>query len=363
MRITWIHGVNRLRGPSMSKWVDQLWSQMGGLPDLQITIDSIEGLPVPLLKGIINRYLLYSLHSRKLDSDLFHIHDHANSHLVTLLPKRAVKVVTVHDIYMLEQPRYQPKSYPFRLFNVLGIRRSDHIISVSEYMKGEIVRKTGYSSEAISVSYCGIDHSVYNPRGDGLDVLEKYGLSEGQRYLLFVGSEIARKNFGSVLEVFERLAEAHSDVCLLKVGNPGSGKARRNSLRRIRRLGLEEKVVFCGFVPEEDLPYLYSNASMLLAPSFYEGGSGMHVIEAMACGCPVVASNIPQSRELVRDAALICDPHDKHDILLKTLSLLEDEHMRRKMTAEGLSRACHFSWARTAEEHLRLYRELLGGQV
>ena len=170
MKITWIHGVKRLRGASMSKWVDQLWVELAGAADtadMEITIDSIDGIPLPFLKGIVNRYLLYSLHSLRLDSDLFHIHDHANAHLVPLLPKKALKVVTVHDIYMLEQPPYRLKSYPFRLFNVPGIKRADHIVSVSRHMKEEIAHRLSYPTERMSVTYCGIDHSLYRPRPGG----------------------------------------------------------------------------------------------------------------------------------------------------------------------------------------------------
>lgn len=361
--MTWIHGVERLRGASMSKWVASLGRELEGGAEsagLDITVDQIGGLPLPFLKGTVNRYLLYSLHARGLGADLFHVHDHANAHLVPLLPAGTPKVLTVHDLYMLDQPAWRVKSYPFKVLNVPGIRRADHIIAVSGYMRDEIARRLDYPAERISVAYCGIDHSLYGPGDGGRRVPPAYGLGEDEDYVLFVGSEIPRKNFSAVLRVFKALCaeRAFRDLRLVKVGNPGSRRDREVSLRNIAELGLEGKVLFCGFVPEEDLPLFYTNASLLLAPSFYEGGSGMHVIEAMACGCPVVASDIPQSRELAGGGALHCDPRDDGEIRDAARSLLTDDALRREMVARGLARAREFSWSKSAREHLRVYRLL-----
>jgi len=356
MKVMWIHGVSRLRGASMNKCVDFLQPAVGRqATDFDIVIDEIKGIRVPFLKGIINRYFLYSIHSLKLRADLFHIHDHANAHLISLLPKNAPKILTLYDLYMLEIPVLNPKVLPFRLFNVPGIRRADHIITISSQMKKEISEKLSYPTERISVIYSGIDHSLYTPRPGCEEVLRQYGLESGTKYLLFVGSEIPRKNFNSVLIVFKRLLESHPDLVLLKVGNPGSQRARNNTMRKMTQLELQDKALFCGFVPEEHLPYFYSNAQLLLAPSHYEGDCGLHVIEAMACGCPVVASNIPQARELAGDAVIYCDPNNVDDILEKTISILEDEKVRAELVSKGPKKAREFSWEKSAKEHISLY--------
>jgi|GEM_PF-1081202 len=361
MKVVWIHGVSRLRSPSMSKWVEMLLPEMRGLSaDLDISVDEIRGIGVPALKGLTNRYVLYTMHSLKLRGDLFHIHDHANSHLVPILPKESPKIVTVHDLYMLEGQVSDLRAAPFRLLNVRGIMRSQHIITVSAHMKEEIVKRLSYPPERISVIFCGIDHARYRPT-QGREVLAgHYGLGEGKRYLLFVGSEEPRKNFPSVLHAFRNLLADHPDLILVKVGPAGSRRYRLQSLKAVEELGLKNQVVFCGHVPEEHLPLFYSHAEALVAPSYYEGGSGMHVMEAMACACPVVASQIPQAKELTGNAVMYCDPHDPDDIYAKTNVILTDEETRLKVVSGGLRRAQELSWERSAREHLVVYGRYLG---
>ncbi|NPV58112.1 MAG: glycosyltransferase family 4 protein [Actinobacteria bacterium] len=363
MRVTWIHGVEKLRGTSMAKWVESLFTAIMGLlanENIQIDIDELNGISVPFLKGICNRYVLYSAHALGLRADLFHIQDHANAHLVPLLPKASPKIVTVHDIFPLTRPLYDFRTYPFRALNVPGIIKADRIISVSEYMKAQISKKLGYPSERIRVAYCGVDHSLYRPTACDKKLLEKYGMITGARYLLYVGSEIPRKNFPAVLRLLKRLSAKHKDLFLMKVGHPGTKNSREASMRELERLGLRDRVIFCGYVPEAELPAIYSGAAALVAPSFYEGGSGMHVIEAMACGCPVVASGIPQARELCGGAALHCDPHDEEELLEKTAILIENEAFRSAMIEKGLKRAAEFSWEKSALLHVELYRDLVG---
>lgn len=359
MNVVWIHGVRRLRGPSMSKWVECLHREMAGLaPDIHVSIDEIAGLAIPFPKGIINRYLMYSIHAAGLSGSLFHIHDHANAHLVPLLRRKAPVLLTLHDLHPLEAGRTDLKSYPFRAFNVPGILRADHVITVSRHMLNEIASKLGYPEDRMSVVYCGVDHALYRPGYRDRTFLESYGLRGDSRYALFVGSEIPRKNFPSVLEAFKRISRNH-DIFLLKVGVAGSRSDRARSLRAIERLHLRDRVVFCGHVPESELPRLYANAELLFAPSLYEGGSGIHVIEAMACGCPVVASDIPQSLELTGGSVLHCDPRDVDDIYHKAIALLEDHELREKVRRDGLGRAREFGWEKAAAAHVEIYRQFL----
>lgn len=361
MKICWIHGVSRLRSPSMSKWVEYLLPEITRKsPEYDIFVDEIKGIPVPYpLKLAVNRYTLYSLHARNLSADLFHVHDHGNSHVLSMLPEGKPKIITVHDLYMFDLHPGNPKSLLFRHLNLPGIMKATHIIAVSSYMKGQIVKRFSISPEKVSVVYCGIDHSRYVPKEGGEEILSGYGVGKGERYLLFVGAEIARKNFDSVLAVFKRLVKKHDDLMLVKVGNPESRRGHARSLRIIEEAGLKKRVLFCGYVPEEHLPYLYSHAQALLAPSYYEGGCGMHVVEAMACGCPVVASNIPQAIELTGDAVLSCNPHDLDDIYEKTAALLEDGKLREDMVTKGLRKAREFSWDKASEKHLSIYAEYL----
>lgn len=358
--VNWIHGVSSLRNASMNKCVDYLYRKFEkeSKKSYSIMIDQIRGIPMPFLKGITNRYFLYSLHSHRGKGKYYHIHDHANSHISLALPRDARIIVTVHDILMLEQSRANIKSYPFRLLNVPGIRRSDHIIAVSSSMGQSIAERISINPEKVTVINNAIDHSIYKAGMPTWDILEYYGISKSQPYLLFVGSEIPRKNFPSVLKAFKAVSEKMPDLKLVKVGSARSKNYRKASMNTASELAITDKVIFCGFVPEEHLPHFYKGAIALCAPSFYEGGSGMHVLEAMACGCPVLASNIPQSVELIGGSAFLCDPSRLSDIIEQTIEIVENEALRNELAAKGVVCAGQFSWERSYGEHLDLYRKI-----
>jgi hypothetical protein len=187
MKVIWIHGVSRLRGPSMSKWVKYLYPEVAKkAADFNLIIDEIKGIPTPILRGIVNRYILYSFHVLGLHASLFHIHDHANAHLITLLPRHTPKILNVYDLYMMELPISNLKTLPFHLFNVPGLLSADHLITISLHMKEEITARLSYPADKISVIYCGIDHSLYKPQDDGEEILRQYGIAKDARYILFV---------------------------------------------------------------------------------------------------------------------------------------------------------------------------------
>lgn len=347
----------------MNKYVDYLMKGMvenGALDRYDITVDQIKSVRTPFLKGLINRFVRYSLHCRKLRGEFFHVQDHANAHIVNLLPGNARKVLTVHDLYGLRYRDYGLGSNVFSPLVIRGIKRADYLISISEHMKREITERLGYPGERIRAIYHAVDHSLYRPGLDAGEVLAKYGLPESARYVLYVGSEIPRKNFTGVLDVFGKLSAYDESLFLVKIGDSKTPVGRKRALEKISGLGIADRVLFCGFVEEEELPYFYNNAAMLLSPSFYEGDCGLHVLEAMACGCPVVASDIPQVTELVDDSVLLGDPNDVDDIHRKALTLLRDGKAVESFREKGIARASEFTWSRCARENLDVYDEVYG---
>jgi glycosyltransferase involved in cell wall biosynthesis len=177
------------------------------------------------------------------------------------------------------------------------------------------------------------------------------------KWLLYVGSELPRKNLVTVLSALAKVKESHSDVWLLKVGSPGLEHFRTQTEAAVKRLGLEGSVLFMGRVPDEDLPLFYGASDLLVHPSKLEG-FGFPVLEAMACGTPVVCSNSASLPEIAGDAAIFFDPTRPDEMATAIRRVLEDKALRVTMRAKGIGQAATFTWQNTAERMLELYEKL-----
>ncbi len=174
--------------------------------------------------------------------------------------------------------------------------------------------------------------------------------------MLFVGTVEPRKNVPTLLSAFQQVLDHyHPEVDLVLAGSPGWLTDEVYALAN--RLGLTGRVHFLGRVSDEELVWLYNGARLLVLPSFYEG-FGLPPLEAMACGCPVVVSNVSSLPEVVGDAGLLVDPQDADALAVAIWRLLSDAALREEMVAKGLKRAACFSWTRAARETLELYRRV-----
>jgi glycosyltransferase involved in cell wall biosynthesis len=273
-------------------------------------------------------------------------------------------LMTVHDLIRHRDldtpgtPLIHPPNRRDRLLlglDYAGIRRATAVIATSESTRRDLVHRLGLPGDRVHTVHLGIDHDLYRP-------VERRRLDEP--YVLFVGTEHPRKNLGRVLEAFAALKAggAHPQLKLVKAGGPGKAEwpFRDATERRVRELGLEDDVVFTGRIPDEDIVALYSGAVCLVFPSLYEG-FGFPVLEAMACGCPVVTSTASSLPELAGDAALLVDPRDPGAIADAMRLLVEDGGERRRLVARGRRRAARFTWERTARETLAVYERVLAG--
>lgn len=260
-------------------------------------------------------------------------------------------VVTVHDLERMCFPfaPEEPSDQISLVLDAIAIKRADHIIAVSENTKVDLVKHLGISEEKITVIYNGVDHGVFKPNGSGPSPFP---------YILYVGSERPRKNLGNLLAAFAELkkSDGFHDMKLVKLGSPGRSDAfRAATVHMIRSLGLEGEVIFGGHLTDHELAKYYASARALVYPSMYEG-FGLPVVEAMACGCPVITSNVSSLPEVARDAALLVDPYDVGELAKAILRLLADATLRSEMIGKGLERARRFSWVRTAEATQEVYR-------
>jgi glycosyltransferase involved in cell wall biosynthesis len=293
------------------------------------------------------------------------------AHVLPLLhPRRSV--VTVHDLGYL----HYPEAHPFfdRLYLDLSTRyhcrAAAHIIAVSQATKDDLVRCYRADPRRITVIHSAHAAGLFRPADPAAQraVRERYVLHAP--YLLYLGTLQPRKNLARLLEAFaktpRRLSpEAQPEgsgglpegVQPLLVIAGKKGWLYEPLFQQVERLGLSGRVVFTGYVPEEDLPPLLSGALALVLPSLYEG-FGLPLLEAMACGTPVICSNASALPEIAGDAALLIDPLDAADLAEGMARLVEDEELRRRLVARGLERAAQFSWERCARETLAVLEEV-----
>ncbi len=276
---------------------------------------------------------------------------HAVNYVLPPLEK-ARGIVTIHDLgFLRNQDWFSPKIMkPFKRSIYRHAHRAETVIAVSEATGADVHAFLEVPPERIRIVYEAADKSFY-PIPHDLAARRVYETLhiEGP-YVLFVGTVEARKNITGLLEAFSRADIRHT---LVIAG--GYGWRSREVREHAVRLGLNERVRFTGYIPGRSLfPSLYSAADMFVFPSWHEG-FGLPVLEAMACGCPVITSDTSSLPEVGGDAAVYVNPGDTDELARKMETLAADENLCAIMAGKGLARSKLFSWRRCAEETLACY--------
>jgi glycosyltransferase involved in cell wall biosynthesis len=281
---------------------------------------------------------------------------------VTPLFSPCPSVVTIYDLSFLLYPesfKRSKRSY-LGLFTRFSVRRARRIIAISESTKRDVVRLLGVPPEKVETVYCGLDEAFHPLAEDQVAAFRsKRGLPE--RFILFVGTIEPRKNVTRLIEAFADLRFAICDLRLVIGG--AKGWFYQDVFARVRELGLEGEVMFPGYIPVSELPLWYNAAELFVYPSLYEG-FGLPPLEAMACGTPVVVANTSSLPEVVGEAGLTVDPLDVKGLAEAIRWVLDDEALRQEMRERGLQRGHGFSWTKTAQETVQVYRRAMeGGDV
>jgi glycosyltransferase involved in cell wall biosynthesis len=286
------------------------------------------------------------------DATLFH----ATEHL--LLPLRNTPtVLTVHDLVYRLFPAYH-KRLNYWFLNTampLFVRRASALITVSESSKRDLIRLYGVPADKITVVYEAAS-AVFQPASTEQIAAAKahYGLPE--RYLITLGTIEPRKNLLRLVSALRALRQQDPQLALVIVGR--TGWLYQEFFQELEKLDDRRAVLLPGYVPDEELPAVLSGATALVLASLYEG-FGLPILEAMACGTPVVCSNVSSMPELGGDAARYFDPQDTSQMADVIGGVLRDGNLRADMRQRGLEQAARFSWQRTARETLDVYRRVL----
>lgn len=266
-------------------------------------------------------------------------------------------IVSILDTTILQMPQnftVWHRNYS-RLLIPLAARRASKILTISEHSKRDIVRQFKVPTEKVVVTYLAAS-AQFRPLSEAkvLEVKRRYNLDT---FILTVGTLEPRKNISRLLQAFALLRRRGLACQLVHVGP--KGWLYDSVLADVERLGLEGSVRFWGRVPLDDLVGLYNAAKVFVYPSLYEG-FGLPVLEAMACGCPVVASNKSSIPEVVGEAGVTIDPLNVEALAGAINRVLADTTLAQSLHQRGLERASRFSWQRCAQETAAVYHQALG---
>lgn len=313
--------------PLPSLWLSRLWHRLS-VP-----------LPVEFIVGSV---------------DLFHSTD------FVLPPTRSstVSVLTVHDLSFVRVPDSASPRLKSYLDSVVpcSVRCASHVLADSEATKSDLISLYNVPVEKVSVLLSGVNQQFKQVLVRGvMTTRSKYGLGSSP-YILSIGTVQPRKNYGRLIQALARLRSQGYDLNLVIAG--GKGWLENDIYKTLRASHMEAYVKFIGFADDADLPALYSGAICFAFPSLYEG-FGLPVLEAMACGTPVITSNISSLPEVAGDAALVVDPYDVEAITHALKRVIDDSALRDRLIKAGLARAQQFTWEKSAAELMRIYTGLL----
>lgn len=269
-------------------------------------------------------------------------------------------LVVIYDLQHVNQPQNFSKPYLFFLKTIiyLSAKRSDGVITISKKSKEDIERFYSIRPERIGITYMATDTGAFRKRTSQeiASVRARYGLPD--RFVLYIASSLPHKNYERLLEAFKIVSEKDKEIKLVLIGARDYGQ---NSIsKKIDSLGLKDRVSFLGWLPFEDIPVIYSASEAFVFPSLHEG-FGIPIIEAFACGVPVVCSNIEPLIEVAGGAARLVDPYDANAIAEGIASVLSDKGLRERLIGAGIKRAADFSWEKTARDTLSIVDSYVAG--
>ena len=255
------------------------------------------------------------------------------------------KIMTIHDLAFLKNPAWYSRTYYwyYRLMTPLAVKTSQHILTVSEFSKSEILRFYPFlKGEKISVIYNAIDRQLFKPQASDLKP------QTSDRIVLCVSSIDPRKNFVRLIKACQSLIGAKLYIV---------GKYNRVFSQQMELDITSDHIHFLGRVSDQELVRLYNQAECFVFPSLYEG-FGLPPLEAMACGCPVLVSDIPVEREVCGDAALYFNPFEPSEILCTITQYLDDaDVIKEKMRQKGYENIMRFSWEKSAKVLVKVIQE------
>ncbi len=272
-------------------------------------------------------------------------------------------IITVHDLYVFKYPQYAnfKDLIYWRYFSPKYIKKADKIIAVSYATKKDLIDYLKINPNKISVIWESYNNRIYKINNNTTKTIsffrEKNIDIKDKSIILNVNTISPRKNIQRIIQSFNEVAPDRPDTILLVVGRDG-WKTRR-IYKEYNKSPFKDRIYFIGFVPDEVIADLYNMASVFVYSSFYEG-FGLPVLEAQACGCPVITSNVSSMPEVAGEAGILVDPNNVSSISEAISAVVDDNNYRKELITKGFNNIKIFSWEKCAEETKKIYKEVMG---
>lgn len=357
---------------SMDVYADGL---VGGLKVVRPNWEIIELIPKSYAPNYTNlwskglakyweRYFHFPSIVKQQKVDIFHVIDHSDAHITYWLKSTGKPVaVTCHDLINFIHPeniqdgsRIDIVSSAAWKFSVRGLCQANHIITVSGHTAKDVREILHIEPERLKIVPNGVEHFFNSLPHSEVEVFrQQYQISPNTICLLNVGSNQPRKNVWTIIKVLATLKAQAVPIHLFKAGADFTQEQKTF----IKTHNLDKCITYLGKPDKAKLVQIYNAADILLSPSLYEG-FGITILEAMACGTPVITSNVSSLPEVAGNAAILVEPLDVEAIAEAVLRLHNDTSFRQQLIAQGLTRVKSFTWENTAEQIAAVYETLVG---
>lgn len=267
-------------------------------------------------------------------------------------------VVTVYDLSFLRYPEaFRPfNRWYLSRFTASSVKRARAVITISESTRQDVIDFLGVPPEQVYTIYCGVDESFQPlPEPEIAAFRAAHGLPE--TFLMYLGTLEPRKNVDGLIRAYASWRQRAPNAPPLVVAG-GKGWYYGKIFELVESLNLAESVRFPGYIPQEMLPLWYNAASLFIYPSHFEG-FGLPVLEAMACGTPVITSTVSSLPEVAGHAARLVDPQDRQALSQAMAQVMSQPDLRAQMREQGLAQAAKFSWSKTAQQTVAIYGKVL----
>jgi glycosyltransferase involved in cell wall biosynthesis len=363
----------------LGRYEDGLLRELENCVDVEQRPSQAWPLPGVLIRAaeLVGRDLAAVLHGNRSfvpgprDNRIFHLTNQELAVSLRWQRYHGPTVVTVHDVITVvarhEHWEGQHDDRAMRFWQwqwTRGLRRADRLIAVSQWTKDDIVRSLGISPDRIRVVHQAVDPEVFRPgTADDTTVLARAGLPHGAPYVLYVGSLLPRKDVPTLIRALASVRRLRPEVCLVLAGPPRIEDTAPSVIlvrQEIERLGVSPAVIVASDLSDTDLAALYRGATVTVLPSQYEG-FGFPIIEAMACGSPVIAAATSCLPEVVGDAGLLFPFGEPGALAAQIERILANSTFADNLRSMGLERASRFSPQRRAAETMAVYEDIAQG--
>ncbi len=325
---------------------------------LDINISSFYLLPYRIYLFLIKTFNIPYNYFFRPKADLYHF----MGYIVPDSIKGKV-ILTVYDLVVELFPETMEEKNRELLRKEMrrSIKRADHIITISNSAKSELVNVLGISEEKIDIISPGVDYDIFNTRVNAETksrVKHKYSLPD--EYILYLGTLEPRKNISTLIKAFIKLKKEKKITEKLVIAGK-KGWNYENIYKIIYKNNFENEIIFTGYVDENEKPAIYQMSKLFVFPSLYEG-FGIPVLESMASGVPVIVSNTSSLPEVVEDAGILVDPQKVEDIEISIYKVLTNEKLRTELIEKGLEQSKKFTWETSASKLYKIYDKVAKGE-